>query len=315
MPRSSPASRVLHPLPGHRRAPPSLCPRTFSTKSKSPKSSETTFVAPMTRFSEKKTQYKTLDTTFVVSKSKIDVESASKAKDKVVQIVMWVVDSGCSKHMTGLGHNLFSIGKFCDGDLEVAFRSNTCYVQKGLGRRCLAHRRHDLIITWDWLTVYQSSNMERIHLCLLRERGKKQEKLYPPKLVPNDHSKLELLYMDLCSLMRVALINGKRYLSSEKSSDIPIYFRCTTVSKYEDSLHILAIICIDTHAVLCCYYTSRRRHNYFLSVSLIEADEFNQADTAEFDGNAQFVPYNPPSREEIGSSTTALVPSNVQNFH
>ncbi|GKF14478.1 hypothetical protein Tco_0055940 [Tanacetum coccineum] len=57
--------------------------RTFSTNSRPPKSLETTFVAPETRFSEKKTQSKTLDTTSVVSKSKIDVESASKAKDKV----------------------------------------------------------------------------------------------------------------------------------------------------------------------------------------------------------------------------------------
>ncbi|GJQ94537.1 integrase, catalytic region, zinc finger, CCHC-type containing protein [Tanacetum coccineum] len=57
--------------------------RTFLTNSRPPKSSETTFVAPKTRFSEKKTQSKTLDTTSVVSKSKIDVESASKAKDKV----------------------------------------------------------------------------------------------------------------------------------------------------------------------------------------------------------------------------------------
>ncbi|GKC50290.1 hypothetical protein Tco_1073035 [Tanacetum coccineum] len=51
------------------------------------------------------------------------------ASKNVVQIVLWIVDSGCSKHMTGLGHNLFSVGQFCDGDLEVAFRSNTCYVQ------------------------------------------------------------------------------------------------------------------------------------------------------------------------------------------
>ncbi|GJW67403.1 integrase, catalytic region, zinc finger, CCHC-type containing protein [Tanacetum coccineum] len=134
--------------------------------------------APKTRFSEKATQSKTLDTTFVASKSKIDEASASKARDKVIQIVLWVVDSGCSKHMTGdrsllrnfvekfmgtvrfgndnfaaitgygdyihgnitichvyyvegLGHNLFSVGQFCDGDLEVAFRSNskTCYVR------------------------------------------------------------------------------------------------------------------------------------------------------------------------------------------
>ncbi|GJW34313.1 retrovirus-related pol polyprotein from transposon TNT 1-94 [Tanacetum coccineum] len=29
----------------------------------------------------------------------------------------------------GLGHNLFSVGQFCDSDLEVAFRRNTCYVR------------------------------------------------------------------------------------------------------------------------------------------------------------------------------------------
>ncbi|GKF89310.1 integrase, catalytic region, zinc finger, CCHC-type containing protein, partial [Tanacetum coccineum] len=32
-------------------------------------------------------------------------------------------------YVKGLGHNLFLVGQFCDGDLEVAFRSNTCYVQ------------------------------------------------------------------------------------------------------------------------------------------------------------------------------------------
>nr|GEV10394.1 integrase, catalytic region, zinc finger, CCHC-type, peptidase aspartic, catalytic [Tanacetum cinerariifolium] len=31
-------------------------------------------------------------------------------------------------YVEGCRHNLFSVGKFCDGDLEVAFRSNTCYV-------------------------------------------------------------------------------------------------------------------------------------------------------------------------------------------
>ncbi|GJT09341.1 hypothetical protein Tco_0856383 [Tanacetum coccineum] len=35
------------------------------------------------------------------AKPKIDVGSTSKANDKVVQIVLWIVDSGCSKHMTG----------------------------------------------------------------------------------------------------------------------------------------------------------------------------------------------------------------------
>ncbi|GJS08527.1 integrase, catalytic region, zinc finger, CCHC-type containing protein [Tanacetum coccineum] len=58
-------------------------------------------VAVYTRFSKELTLSKSLDTTYVVSKPKIDVGSTSKANDKVVQIVLWIVDSGCSKYMTG----------------------------------------------------------------------------------------------------------------------------------------------------------------------------------------------------------------------
>ncbi|GJS71798.1 integrase, catalytic region, zinc finger, CCHC-type containing protein [Tanacetum coccineum] len=32
-------------------------------------------------------------------------------------------------YMEGLGHNLFSVGQFCDSDLEVAFRKHTCFVR------------------------------------------------------------------------------------------------------------------------------------------------------------------------------------------
>ncbi|GJS42328.1 hypothetical protein Tco_0567371 [Tanacetum coccineum] len=55
----------------------------LSTKSKTPKSYDTTYVVCKTRFSKKSTLSKSLDTTYVVSKPKIDVESTSKANDKV----------------------------------------------------------------------------------------------------------------------------------------------------------------------------------------------------------------------------------------
>nr|GEU60193.1 copia protein [Tanacetum cinerariifolium] len=156
-------------LANHRLNMHSNARRTLSTKSRTPKSSDTTYVVLKTRFSKKLAQSKTLDNISVVSKPKIDVGCASKAKNKIV-------DSGCSKHMMGdrsllrnfiekfistirfgndifvaitgygdyiqgnitichvyyiegLGHNLFSVGKFCDGDLEVAFHSKTCYVR------------------------------------------------------------------------------------------------------------------------------------------------------------------------------------------
>ncbi|GKF40480.1 integrase, catalytic region, zinc finger, CCHC-type containing protein [Tanacetum coccineum] len=50
------------------------------------------------------------------------------------------------------------------------------------------------------------------HLCSACERGKRKKASHPTKLVPCDHSKLELLHMYLCGPIRVALINGKKYI-------------------------------------------------------------------------------------------------------
>ncbi|GKC17727.1 hypothetical protein Tco_1014509 [Tanacetum coccineum] len=46
-----------------------------------------------------------------------------------------------------LGHNLFSVGQFCDGDLEVAFRSNTCYVRNLEGDDLLTGSRESNLYT------------------------------------------------------------------------------------------------------------------------------------------------------------------------
>ncbi|GJZ33792.1 hypothetical protein Tco_0579228, partial [Tanacetum coccineum] len=41
----------------------------------------------------------------------------------------------------GLWHNLFSVGQFCDLDLEVAFRRNTCFVRNLEGVNLLKGNR------------------------------------------------------------------------------------------------------------------------------------------------------------------------------
>nr|GEW45332.1 integrase, catalytic region, zinc finger, CCHC-type, peptidase aspartic, catalytic [Tanacetum cinerariifolium] len=53
----------------------------------------------------------------------------------IVQLILFIVDSGCTKHMTGNLKLLcnfvekFQVGQFCDVDLEVAFRKSTCFVK------------------------------------------------------------------------------------------------------------------------------------------------------------------------------------------
>ncbi|GKE09532.1 retrovirus-related pol polyprotein from transposon TNT 1-94 [Tanacetum coccineum] len=96
-----------------------------------------------------------------------------------------------------------------------------------------------------------------------------------------------------------------------KSSDAPIYSAVQPTQVHEDSPPTSSII-VDTHEAPPVVTSTDEQTS---PISLPEADELNQEHAAEFDGNAQFVPYNPSSHEEIESSTMAFVPSNVQNFH
>nr|GEY75439.1 integrase, catalytic region, zinc finger, CCHC-type, peptidase aspartic, catalytic [Tanacetum cinerariifolium] len=73
-----------------------------------------------------------------------------------------------------LGHNLFSVGLFCDADLKVSFWKNTCFIP-----------------------------------CAL---GKSKKSSHQPKAEDTNQEKLYLLHMDLCGPMRVASINEKRYI-------------------------------------------------------------------------------------------------------
>ncbi|GJZ69626.1 retrovirus-related pol polyprotein from transposon TNT 1-94 [Tanacetum coccineum] len=44
-------------------------------------------------------------------------------------------------YVEGLNHNLFSVGQFCDADLEVAFRKSTCFVRDLQGNDLLTGNR------------------------------------------------------------------------------------------------------------------------------------------------------------------------------
>ncbi|GJW56208.1 retrovirus-related pol polyprotein from transposon TNT 1-94 [Tanacetum coccineum] len=226
----------------------------------------------------------------------------SISKPKVVQIVLWYLDSGCSKHMTGdrsqltnfvskflgtvkfgndhvakimgygdyqignvtisrvyfvegLGHNLFSVGQFCDSNLEVAFHQHTCYIQNLEGVDLLTGSRGDNLYTlslgdmmasppicllskasktksWLWHRRLSHLNFgsinhlarhglvrglpklkfEKDHLCSACALGKSSKKPHKPKSEDTNQEKLYLLHMDLCGPMRVASVNGKKYI-------------------------------------------------------------------------------------------------------
>nr|GEU32096.1 putative ribonuclease H-like domain-containing protein [Tanacetum cinerariifolium] len=155
----------------------------------------------------------------------------------------------------GLGHNLFSVGQFCDANLEVAFRMNTCFIRDLDGVELLKGNHSINLYTinlydmasaspiclmaratptklWLWHQRLSYLNFDTIndlakndlisglpkfkyakeHLCPSCEQGKSKRTSHPPKPISNSKQRLHLLHMDLCGRMRVASINGKRYV-------------------------------------------------------------------------------------------------------
>ncbi|GJY58137.1 integrase, catalytic region, zinc finger, CCHC-type containing protein [Tanacetum coccineum] len=142
----------------------------------------------------------------------------------VIQIVLWYLDSGCSKHMTGdrsqltnfvnkflgtvkfgndhmvkilgygdyqirsvmiskvyyvegLGHNLFSVGQFCDSNLKVAFCQLTCFIRNLEGVDLLTGSRGNNLYT-----ISLGDMMASSPICLLSKASKTKSWLWHRRL-------------------------------------------------------------------------------------------------------------------------------------
>ena len=80
-------------------------------------------------------------------------------------------------YVEGLGHNLFSVGQFCDSDLEVAFRKHTCYVRSLDGVDLLKGSRGTNLYTISIEDMMKSSP-----ICLLSKASKNKSWLWHRRL-------------------------------------------------------------------------------------------------------------------------------------
>ncbi|GJW38047.1 retrovirus-related pol polyprotein from transposon TNT 1-94 [Tanacetum coccineum] len=131
-------------------------------------------------------------------------------------------------YVEGLGHNLFSVGQFCDADLEVAFRKNTCFIRNLEGVDLLSGSRDTNLYTISLDDMLKTSlicllskasktkswlwHRRLSHLNFACALGKSKKSSHQPKAKDTNQEKLYLLHMDLCGPMRVASITGKRYI-------------------------------------------------------------------------------------------------------
>ncbi|GJV18595.1 retrovirus-related pol polyprotein from transposon TNT 1-94 [Tanacetum coccineum] len=260
---------------------------------------------PLTRITSANVVPPKKTTSHSVETQKLELKVYNKKPKNVknvVQIVLWYLDSGCSKHMIGnrsqlmnfaskflgtvrfrndhitrimrygdyqlrnvtisrvyyverLGYKLFYVGQFCNADLKVAFRKNACFICNLEGADLLSGSRDTNLYTislddmlktspicllskasktksWLWHRRLSHLNFttlnklakdclvrgisrlkfQKDHLCSACALGKSKKSSHQPKAKDTNQEKLYLLHMDLCGPMRVASINGKRYI-------------------------------------------------------------------------------------------------------
>nr|GEV44157.1 hypothetical protein [Tanacetum cinerariifolium] len=189
-------------------------------------------------------------------KSQANKSIATTYTKKIVQLILFIVDSGCTKHMTGnlkllcnfvkkflgtvrfgndqfapilgcgdlvqgnvtinkvyyvegLNHNLLSVGQFYDTDLEAT------PTQAWLWHRRLSHLNFDyinLLSKKDIVIGLPKLKYVKDQLCSSCELSNANRSSFKSKAFPNSKGRLNLLHMNLCGPMRVASINGKKYI-------------------------------------------------------------------------------------------------------
>ncbi|GJY46095.1 retrovirus-related pol polyprotein from transposon TNT 1-94 [Tanacetum coccineum] len=99
-------------------------------------------------------------------------------------------------YVEGLNYNLFSVGQFCDADLEVAFRKSTCYIHDLKGNDLLTGSRGTDLYS---ITLQDSSTPNPI--CLMAKATSSQAWLW--------HRRLSHLNFDTINLLsKNNIVNG-----------------------------------------------------------------------------------------------------------
>ncbi|GJZ03547.1 retrovirus-related pol polyprotein from transposon TNT 1-94 [Tanacetum coccineum] len=191
----------------------------------------------------------------------------------IVQLILFIVDSGCTKHMTGnlsllcnfvekylgtvrFGNDQFALilgyGDLVQGNITI---KRVYYVEDLQGNDLLTGNRGTDLYTislqettsstpiclmakasptqaWLWHRRLSHLNFDYINLlskkdvviglpklkyvkdqlCSSCEVSKAKQSSFKSKTVPSSKGRLNLLHMDLCGPMRVASINGKKYI-------------------------------------------------------------------------------------------------------
>nr|GEU46718.1 hypothetical protein [Tanacetum cinerariifolium] len=132
-----------------------------------------------------------------VTKMLNDVNAITK-KPNVVHLILFIVDSGCKKHMTG------NLKLLCS------------FVEKFLGNVHFGNDQFAPILSYgdlkDIVIGLPKLKFVKDQLCSSCEVSRAKKSSFKSKVVSSSKGRLNLLHIDLCGPMRVAIINEKKYI-------------------------------------------------------------------------------------------------------
>nr|GEW21886.1 retrovirus-related Pol polyprotein from transposon TNT 1-94 [Tanacetum cinerariifolium] len=133
-------------------------------------------------------------------------------------------------YVEGLGHNLFSVGQFCDLDLEVAFRQHTCFIRNLDGVDLLTGSRGNNLYTLSLQDMMASSP-----ICLLSKASKTKSWVWYHRLS-------HLNFGSINHLARHGLVRGLPKLKFEKYH---LYSACAMGKKSVNTKKYILVIVDD----------------------------------------------------------------------
>nr|GEU52321.1 hypothetical protein [Tanacetum cinerariifolium] len=173
------------------------------------------------------------------------------ARKAIVQLILFIVDSGCTKHMTRnlkllcnlvekflgtvhFGNDHFApilgYGDLVQGNVTINYVEGLNYNLFPVGQFCdvdLKHRRL-CYLNFDYINLLSKNDIViglpklkyvKDQLCSSCELSKAKRSSFKSKAVLSSKGRLNLLYMDLCGPMWVASINGKKYILIKEKGD------------------------------------------------------------------------------------------------
>ncbi|GJR37258.1 retrovirus-related pol polyprotein from transposon TNT 1-94 [Tanacetum coccineum] len=146
-------------------------------------------------------------------------------------------------YVEGLKHNLFSVGQFCDLDLEVSFQKHKCYVRNLDGADLLYGSRDINLYTISKDDMLKSSPICLLSKALKTKSWKSKKYSHKPNANNTNQEKLYLLHMDLCGPMRMESISLPVSTSLEEdapSANTPLEESYSNVQSSHTSLDLHA---------------------------------------------------------------------------